>query len=358
MNNNYALIMAGGVGTRLWPVSRQHLPKQFQDLLGLGSSLLQLTFQRLSEVCPKKNIYIISNLDYEDLIQEQLPEIKKDQILSEPELRNTAPCIAYAVHKISRQNPDANLIVAPADHLILNQPEFNRLVHIGFEAVSKRDILLTFGISPTRPDTGFGYIEYNKSSEENDIFKVEAFKEKPDLATAESFIKAGNFLWNAGIFVWNIKTIMKSMATHLPEVNMLFEQGKDFYYSEKEKKFIEKAYHDCPNISVDYGIMEKAENVYVIPADFKWSDLGTWKSVYTHQDKDEQGNSTQGQVLCYDTSNSLIKVLPDMLAVVQGLDNYIVIEHNKVLMICNKDQEQMVKNFLNDAKARGFTDYI
>ena len=350
--------MAGGVGTRLWPVSRQEFPKQFQDVLDVGSSLLQLTFKRLTEVCAPENIYIISNAGYKHLIKTQLPAIRDEQILSEPQLRNTAPCIAYAFHKISKKAPNANLIVAPADHLILDQPGFNKAVRLAFEAVSQRDILVTFGISPSRPDTGFGYIEYDTSTGKNGLYKVNAFKEKPDQATAEAFLKAGNYVWNSGIFVWGIPAIRKSFEKNLPEVNQLFEAGSDFYYTEKEDSFIEKVYGECMNISVDYGIMEKADNVHVIPVDFGWSDLGTWKSVFNHHQKDENGNYTQGQVFAYGTTNSLIRISPDKLAVVQGLENYMVVEHDGVLMICNKDQEQMVKKFLNDVKDQGLTDYI
>ena len=358
MKNNYALIMAGGVGTRLWPVSRQQFPKQFQDVLDVGSTLLQLTFRRLSEVCAPENIYIISNADYKPLIKAQLPSISDAQILSEPQLRNTAPCIAYAFHKISQQAPDANLIVAPADHLILDQRGFNQAVNLAFEAVANHDILVTFGISPTRPDTGYGYIEYNTTTRQNGLYKVKAFKEKPDLDTAKAFLEAGNYVWNSGIFVWNVQAIRKSYEKNLPEVNALFAAGKDIYYTDKENDFILQTYSRCINISVDYGILEKADNVHVIPVDFGWSDLGTWKSVFDHQEKDSNGNYTQGQVFTYDTKDTLIKVPADKITIVQGLTNYIVVEHNGVLMICNKDQEQMVKKFLNDVKARGLTDFI
>lgn len=358
MTNSFALIMAGGVGTRLWPVSRQQFPKQFQDVMDVGSSLLQLTFKRLTEVCPPENIYIISNADYEHLIQEQLPEITSEQILSEPQLRNTAPCIAYAFHKISQKAPHANLIVAPSDHLILDQAGFNKAVQQAFEVVSHKDVLVTFGITPSRPDTGYGYIEYDTNSGEQGLYKVDDFKEKPDLATAQKFVEAGNFVWNSGIFVWSIDAIRKSFEKNLPEVNNLFAAGSEYYYTEQEAGFIEKTYDACINISVDYGILEKADNVHVIPVDFGWSDLGTWKSIFNHQEKDQHGNYVQGQVYTYDTADSLIKIPREKLAVIQGLQNFIVIEHDGVLMICNKDQEQMVKKFLNDVKAQGLTNYI
>jgi mannose-1-phosphate guanylyltransferase len=258
MKNNFALIMAGGVGTRLWPVSRQQFPKQFQDVLDVGSSLLQLTFKRLTEVCAPENIFIISNADYKHLIKTQLPTISDEQILSEPQLRNTAPCIAYAFHKISQKAPEANLIVAPADHMILDQPGFDKVVNQAFEIVSQQDMLVTFGISPSRPDTGYGYIEYDTSTGQNGLYKVNAFKEKPNLETAEAFLKAGNYVWKSGIFVWSIPSIRKSFEKNLPEVNQLFAAGGKYYYSEQEAGFIEKTYSNCMNISVDYGIMEKA----------------------------------------------------------------------------------------------------
>lgn len=358
MKNNYALIMAGGVGTRLWPISRQHFPKQFHDVLGIGESLLQLTYNRLLDVCPAENIYIISNEDYYGLIKEQLPTLTDDQILLEPQLRNTAPCVAYAFHKIVQRNPDANMIVSPADHLIVKQDQFSKLAKRALEIASQEDILITFGITPTRPDTGYGYIEFDNQQGEQDTYKVKAFKEKPDEETANKFLASGNFVWNSGIFVWSLSAIMKSYAEHLPEVNQLFASGTDSYYSDQEKSFIEKVYHNCTNISIDYGILEKAENVYVMPAEFGWTDLGTWKSIDTQQEKDTHSNSLQGEVLVYDTSNSFIKVADNKMAVVQGLDNYIVVVADDAVMICNKDQEQMVKKFLNDIKEKGLKAYV
>lgn len=358
MEDNYALIMAGGVGTRLWPVSRQHFPKQFHDVLGIGESLLQLTYNRLLDVCPGENIYIISNEDYYGLIREQLPSLTDDQILLEPQLRNTAPCVAYAFHKIAQKNPKANLIVSPADHLIVKQDQFAKLAERALEIAGQEDVLITFGITPIRPDTGYGYIEYNKSEGQQDIYKVEAFKEKPDQATAERFLTAGNFVWNSGIFVWSIPTIQKSYEKHLPEVNQLLAEGRSSYYSNQEKLFIKKAYDSCISISIDYGILEKADNVYVMPADLGWTDLGTWKSIDTQQKKDAYGNSIQGQALVYETNNSFIKVANDKLAVVQGLENYIIVVEDDAVMICDKDKEQMVKKFLSDIKEKGLKAYV
>lgn len=350
--------MAGGVGTRLWPISRKHYPKQFHDVLGIGETLLQLSYNRLLDVCPAENIYIISNQEYYSLIKEQLPAMTDNQILLEPQLRNTAPCVAYAVHKIAQKNPEANLIVSPADHLILKQDKFKEVASKAFEEASKKDVLITFGITPTRPDTGYGYIEYELSENENSIYKVEAFKEKPDLATAEAFLKAGNFVWNSGIFVWSVSAIKRSFEKYLPEVNELFAQGSNMYYSQQEEEFIQQTYDTCINISIDYGILEKADNVYVIPVNFGWTDLGTWKSIDLQYEKDEHGNSLQGTVLAYDTKESFIKVPKGEIAVVQGLENYIVIYDEKALMICQKDQEQMVKKFLSDIKEKGYDEFI
>lgn len=358
MKNNFALIMAGGVGTRLWPVSRKNFPKQFHDVLGIGESLLQLTYNRLLDICPAENIYIISNKLYYDLIKEQLPAMADEQILLEPQLRNTAPCVAYAFHKIAQKNPDANLIVSPADHLIVKQDQFKQVALKALEEASKKDVLITFGITPTRPDTGYGYIEFDKAQGENSVYKVAAFKEKPDAATAEEFLKAGNFAWNSGIFVWSLNAIRTSFEHNLPEVNELFAKGAEDYYSEREENFIQQAYDECVNISLDYGILEKADNVHVIPAEFGWTDLGTWKSIDSQQEKDAHGNSLQGTVIAYDTQNSFIKMPKEQIAVVQGLDDYIVIYDDKALMICEKDQEQMVKKFLGDIKEKGYNDFV
>jgi len=356
--NNYALIMAGGIGTRLWPVSRKHFPKQFHDVLGVGETLLQLSYNRLLDVCPEENIYIISNEDYYGLIKEQLPAMTDDQILLEPQLRNTAPCVAYAVHKIAQKNPEANLIVSPADHLILKQDNFKSVAIQAFEEASKKDVLITFGINPTRPDTGYGYIEYDQANSESGVYKVAAFKEKPDLTTAKEFLEAGNYVWNSGIFVWSVSSIIKSFEKYLPEVNQLFSQGSQVYYTEGEKAYIQRTYEACINISIDYGILEKADNVYVIPADFGWTDLGTWKSIDSQHEKDKHGNSLQGTVLTYDTKESFIKVPQDQIAVVQGLENYIVIYDGNALMVCQKDQEQMVKKFLGDIKEKGHNEFV
>lgn len=358
MENNFALIMAGGVGTRLWPVSRKSFPKQFHDVLGIGESLLQLTYNRLLDVCPAENIYIISNRLYDTLIREQLPDLRSEQILLEPQLRNTAPCVAYAFQKIAQKNPKANLIVSPADHLIVKQNQFKQIALKALEVASQKDVLITFGITPTRPDTGYGYIEFDKVQGEQEVYKVQAFKEKPDAATAEEFLKAGNFVWNSGIFVWSIDAIRNSFEKNLPEVNQIFADGAEQYYTDKEELFIEQAYDQCMNISLDYGILEKADNVHVIPADFGWTDLGTWKSIDTQQEKDAHGNSLQGRVLTYDTQNSFVKVPQGHIAVVQGLENYIIIQDSKALMICEKDQEQMVKKFLGDIKEKGYNEFV
>ena len=350
--------MAGGVGTRLWPISRQQFPKQFHDVLGTGESLLQITFNRLKALCPVENIYIISNQAYAGLINEQLPLLTNDQVLLEPDLRNTAPCVAYAFHKIAQKDPNANIIVSPADHLIVKQEKFTQLAQRALDIASREDYLITFGIKPSRPDTGYGYIEYDIAEGSSDLYKVQAFKEKPDQTKAEEFLQAGNFVWNSGIFVWSLAAIQKSYERYLPEVNQLFAEGEKQYYTHQEQEFVHEAYANCSNISIDYGIMEKADNVYVMPADIGWTDLGTWKSIDGEYPKDTAANSIQGSVITYDTTNCFIKMPKNKIGVVQGLDNYIVVMTDDALMICNKDEEQMVKRFLNDIKDKGFTEYV
>ena len=352
MKNNYCVIMAGGVGSRFWPMSRTSHPKQFIDILGVGETLIQQTFKRFESVCPSENIFIVTNEIYRDLVKLQLPSINEEQIICEPARRNTAPCIAYANYKIHQINPDANIIVAPSDHIILKEDNFVEVINTALEATSKNDWLLTLGIRPSRPDTGYGYIQF----EENEIYdidqrikKVKTFTEKPALEMAESFIQSGDFLWNAGIFVWSLKSIMKAFEKFLPEVDNIFKEGVKYYYTKNEANFIESAYTMCKNISIDYGIMEKANNVYVLSSEFGWSDLGTWGSLYETRLKDEKGNTIVGKnVMVYDTKKCIINMPKDKLAVIQGLEDYIVIEDNNILLICKKSEEQQIRQFVND----------
>ncbi|GAB3898311.1 mannose-1-phosphate guanylyltransferase [Spirosoma agri] len=352
MNHTYVIIMAGGVGTRFWPFSRTSYPKQFHDVLGTGRTLLQQTADRFDGVCPPENIFIVTSSLYKDLCQQQLPQLTDDQVLCEPIARNTAPCIAYACYKIAQKDPEANIVVAPADHIILKEEEFQRTIRTALDATQSQDILVTLGIQPSRPDTGYGYIQYIPESDKT-IKKVKTFTEKPHLELARQFVESGEFVWNAGIFVWNVQSIIKAFEKYLPEVAEIFEEGKGAYYTDAEAAFIDKAYSLTGSISIDNGVMEKAENVYVVLSDFGWSDLGTWKSLYEVSDKNDDFNVIDGHVLLYDTKNCIIKTPKDRLVAINGLDGFIVAEYDNVLMICRKEDEQKVKAFVSDAKERG-----
>ncbi|MDO1444866.1 mannose-1-phosphate guanylyltransferase [Rhodocytophaga aerolata] len=354
--NNYVVIMAGGVGTRFWPFSRTNFPKQFHDVLGTGKTLLQQTAERFEGVCPSENIYIVTSQEYKELVQQQLPYLSAHQILLEPTRRNTAPCIAYACYKIAVKNPEANIVVAPADHIILKEQEFKDTIRKALAATAEQNILITLGIKPSRPDTGYGYIQYIPQST-SEIKKVKTFTEKPHLELAKKFIESGEFVWNSGIFIWNAQAIIQNFDQHLHEVAELFEEGKKVFYTDEEESYIKKTYSFCKNISIDYGIMEKSEEVYVLLSDFGWSDLGTWKSLYDVSEKDSSGNVIDGQVMTYNTTNCIIKTPKDRLVVAQGLEGYIVAEFDNVLLICKKDEEQKVKDFVADAKSKG-AEYI
>lgn len=343
MKDTYVLIMAGGVGSRFWPKSRNNFPKQFIDILGIGKSLLQLTHERFLKVCPKENIFILSNDQYSGLITDQLPDLPQENIISEPSRNNTAPCIAYASFKIKQLNPAAKIVVAPSDHLILSEHVFLQKVEQALAFVQENDALVTLGISPTRPDTGYGYIRYDKADSDG-VHKVLQFLEKPDLEKAKGFVASGDYLWNAGIFVWSVGAILNALAKHSPEIFELFEKGESCYNTVTERSFILENYPLSANISIDYAIMEKAANVYTIPGDFGWSDLGTWASLYEVIEKDEQNNVFSGHAVnLADTSNCMIQIPNDKVAVIKGLDNYIVVDDGKVLLIYPKAQEQEIK---------------
>jgi mannose-1-phosphate guanylyltransferase len=356
MNNNYCIIMAGGIGSRFWPLSRKAKPKQFLDILGTGRTLIQQTYDRLSKIIQKENFFVVTNINYLQLVLDQLPELNQDQILLEPFRRNTAPCVAYAANKIKTKNPAANLVVAPSDHVILKEEEFIRQVEKGIEFINKNDALLTLGIKPSRPETGYGYIQVKNKVDFNgfdNLFKVKTFTEKPDAVMAEVFINTGEFFWNSGIFIWSLSSIMQAFETHLPDILALFENGKKLYYTANEVHFINKTYSECKGISIDYGIMEKAKNVYVLTADFGWSDLGTWGSLYENETKDDLGNVINGDnVLLYDAQNCIVKVTDEKVAVIQGLDGYIIAESNDTLMICRRDDEQQIKQFVTDVRIK------
>ncbi|MGV3585814.1 MAG: mannose-1-phosphate guanylyltransferase [Adhaeribacter sp.] len=353
--DTFVVIMAGGIGSRFWPFSRTNNPKQFHDVLGVGSSMLQMTVKRFQEVCPPENIYIVTNSDYRDLVKEQLPHLTQNQILCEPIGRNTAPAIAYASYKISQLNPNATLVVAPADHVILKEEAFVRIIQEAIPAAGKEEILLTLGITPSRPDTGYGYIQFIEGGQH--LKKVKTFTEKPNLELAQMFIDSGDFVWNSGIFIWNVKSILHAFRQHLSEVAEIFEEGLLYLNKPQEEEFINRAYSHCRNISIDYGIMEKADNVFVLLSDFGWSDLGTWNSLYSIGNKDEAGNVIDGDVLLYDTRNCIIKTPQERLVVINGLENFIVAEYDNVLMICPKEEEQRVKDFVADVKSKKGSGY-
>ncbi|ARS43060.1 mannose-1-phosphate guanylyltransferase [Sphingobacteriaceae bacterium GW460-11-11-14-LB5] len=334
--------MAGGVGSRFWPKSRNHFPKQFIDILGLGKSLLQLTYERFLNICPKEQIYILTNESYSGLVADQLPNLLANNILLEPSRNNTAPCIAYASYKIFQINPDANIVVAPSDHLILKEQEFLTKVDQALTFAAEHDALLTLGISPTRPDTGYGYIRYQDGLSE--VKKVEAFMEKPSLEKAEEYLANGDYVWNAGIFIWSVKAIKKAFNKYATDIDKIFTRGDNFYNTKEETNYIIENYPTAPNISIDYAILEKADNVYTIPADIGWSDLGTWASLHTVANKDVNANAVNCAFLHLDkTSNCIIQLPDNKAAVIKGMENYIIVDDGKVLLIYPKSDEQEIK---------------
>ena len=364
--NNYCIIMAGGVGSRFWPLSKKSKPKQFLDILGIGKTLVQQTFERFIKICPIENIFIVTSKEYAQLVFEQLPMLLKENVLLEPLIRNTAPCIAYASYKIHRINPDANVVVAPSDHLILDEAKFLDIVTKGLSFVDDRNALLTLGIHPNRPETGYGYIQINPDIEVQtydddikEISKVKTFTEKPNPEMAKVFFDSGEFFWNAGIFIWTLSSIITAFKVHLPEINTLFSDGVELYNTAGEEEYVNRIYPQCKNISIDYGVMEKAENVYVLCADFGWSDLGTWGSLYENTGKDANNNVVIAHnAILYDTSNCVINFPDDKLLVVQGLKDYIIVESNNTLLICPMSNEQQIKQFVHDVKIQKGGDYI
>jgi mannose-1-phosphate guanylyltransferase len=351
--------MGGGIGSRFWPVSRENRPKQFLDFFGTGRSLLQQTFDRFSQIIPTENIYIATNELYADLVKEQLPEIKDDQLLLEPTRRNTAPCIAYAAYHIQAINPKANIVVTPADHLILQEQHYLKNIQTGLNFVNKFPSLLTLGVKPSRPETGYGYIQTKEGGVADNIQKVKAFTEKPNYELAKVFFESGDFFWNSGIFIWNVKTIIDAFNQHLPDVATRFNQGLDIYNTPEEKAFITEQYPMCQNISIDYGVMEKAGNVYMLVADFGWSDLGTWGSLYDLAEKDNQSNvALKCKSLFIESSDNLVTLSKDKLAVIQGLNDYIIIESDNVLLICKKTEEQRIKQFVADVNMKFGETYL
>ncbi|WP_179008762.1 mannose-1-phosphate guanylyltransferase [Winogradskyella forsetii] len=353
--NYYAILMAGGVGSRFWPVSTQDFPKQFHDMLGTGDTLIQKTFHRLAQLIPEENIFILTNERYNDLVFEQLPSVTKRQVLLEPAMRNTAPCILYASLKIQKENEDAVMIVAPSDHWIEDEQAFSDNVKTAFDYCESHDALMTLGITPTFPNTGYGYIEYDKerSLSAAEVKSVDQFREKPDYETAKSFISQGNFLWNAGIFMWSAKSVISAFKNNQPKLFQLFESGYSVYNTESEDDFIKDNYKKAENISVDYALMEKSDNVYVIPATFDWNDLGTWGSLYDKLDKDENSNAVvNAKTLLEDANGNMIRSKKDKVVVVDGLKDYIIVDKDEVLLIFPKEKEQDIKKVLQNVKAK------
>lgn len=358
MKDNYCVIMGGGIGSRFWPFSRESYPKQFLDFFGTGRSLLQMTFDRFAKIIPVENIYIVTNKIYYELIKEQLPELADEQILLEPCRRNTAPCIAYAAYHIRNCNPKANIVVAPSDHLILKEDVFLTDVQRCLDFVRENDALVTLGIKPSRPETGYGYIQ---SSDDmlGDFTKVKTFTEKPNLDLAKIFYASGEFFWNSGLFLWNVNSILKAFEKFLPDICVRFDLGKEKFNTQEERNFILEHFPYCPSISIDYGIMEKADNVYMLCADFGWADLGTWGSLFDIARKDESNNaSLKSEVMLYESSGNIVALEDsNRLVVVQGLHDYIIAESGNVLLICKKEDEQRIKQFVADAQLKYGKEY-
>lgn len=356
--DNYCVIMGGGIGSRFWPFSRKSLPKQFLDFFGTGRSLLQQTFDRFNKIIPTENILVVTNEIYSDLVKYQLPEIDAKQILLEPTRRNTAPCIAWASYHIRALNPNANIVVAPSDHLILKEDEFLEAISKGLEFVSQYDRLLTLGIKPNRPETGYGYIQIADQEGDN-FYKVKTFTEKPELELAKVFMESGEFYWNSGLFIWNVQSIIKAGEALLPELSANLNAGGEVYGTPAERDFINERFPACPNVSIDIGVMEKADNVYVSLGDFGWSDLGTWGSLYDLSPKDNNANVVlKGESLIYNSKNNILALPKGKLAVIDGLEGYLVAESENVLLICKKDEEQTIRKYVNDAQIMLGEDYV
>ncbi|WP_443702958.1 mannose-1-phosphate guanylyltransferase [Prevotella sp.] len=348
-NNNHLVIMAGGVGSRFWPMSTKDKPKQFIDVLGVGRTLIQLTYDRFEPICPPENVWVVTNKKYVDIVKRQLPEIPVGNILCEPCRRNTAPCIAYVSWRIKKECPTANIVVTPSDHIVLNIPEFRRVISNSLAFTSETDAIVTLGMKATRPETGYGYIQADLTScspRNKEIFRVDSFREKPDLETAKKYLAENSYFWNAGIFLWSVRTIVNAFRIYQPALANIFESMSDVYGTDKEQDVIDERFPECENISVDYAIMEKAEEIFVCPADFGWSDLGTWGSLLVQTKHDTDGNSIIGDnVSVFETKNSIIHTVGCKQVVVQGLDGYIVAENDGRLLICKLSEEQRIKLF-------------
>jgi len=347
-SNKYCVIMAGGIGSRFWPKSRQSMPKQFLDILGTGKSFIRHTYERFAKIVPAENFLVVTNRKYKELVLEHLPELRPEQVLCEPVGRNTAPCIAYAAYTLIGRDPGAEMIVTPSDHLILNEDDFRTIIGECLDFAATHDALLTVGIKPTRPDTGYGYIQV---SDTRPISKVKCFTEKPDLELAQTFLQCGEFFWNSGIFIWKVKTIVEAFEKYLPEHHALFSGVQHALGTEAEQNIVEMAFAECRAISIDYGVMEKADNVYVRCGEFGWSDVGTWGSVYQHSRKDRYANAIPAQgCYLYDTRSSIVSLPKGKIAVISGLKEYIVVDTDDVLMICPRAEEQNIKKYIDEVK--------
>jgi mannose-1-phosphate guanylyltransferase len=343
--------MAGGIGSRFWPVSRLDFPKQFLDILNVGKTLIQSTYDRFAQYIPVENIYVVTSIQYKNIITEQLPLLRPENILCEPSRKNTAPCVAYVSYKIHQLNPNGNLICAPADHLIHDETSFRKVTLEALEFTEKNNALITLGIKPLSPNTGYGYIQREQYAVNDNIYKVKTFTEKPDTELAKKFIISGDFLWNAGIFVWRTESIIKAFEKYLPEIHEVFDGVKKELVTDGEQAAIDLIYPLCVNISIDYGILEKADNVYVIPSEFGWSDLGTWGSAYENLDKDNMKNAVAGDhVILFDSTKNVVHSQNKKLVVLQGLDDYIVVDTEDVLLVCKKEKEQHIKEYVAEVK--------
>jgi len=349
--HHYVAIMAGGIGSRFWPMSRTDLPKQFLDILGTGKTLIQQTFERYSKLVPAENIYVVTAQEYVEIVKKQLPDFLEENILAEPSRKSTAPCIAYIAFKLLNKDPKAVMVAAPADNLVLETDEFLKTANKALSFVESVNALVTIGIKPTYPNTGYGYIQHETKAAAPDIYKVKTFTEKPNLELAQTFITSGDFLWNAGIFIWKVKNILAAMEKHLPEIYDVFVAEKDKFNTPQEKEAVEEIYPQCTNISIDFGVMEKADNVYLIPGSFGWSDLGTWNSAWENKDKDYFGNAVVGKkVMTVDAKNCIVHVPDNKLVLLQGLDEFIVVDTKDVLLICKKEKEQEIKDYVAEVK--------
>lgn len=358
-SNQYVAIMAGGIGSRFWPMSRTSYPKQFLDILNTGRTLIQGTYDRFSKFIPRENIFVVTAEEYVEIVKEQLPELPLANIVAEPSRKNTAPCIAYISYKLKKLNEKGALICAPADHIILDETAFTKVCLEALSFVTQHKALITLGIKPTHPNTGYGYIQFEQQPASDNVYKVKTFTEKPNTELARTFVSSGEFLWNAGIFVWQVSNIVSAFQKYQPELAEIFEAELDQYNTAKEKEAIDKIYPQCTNISIDYAIMEKADNVYIIPSSFGWSDLGTWNSAHENMEKDYLGNAVAGSdVIVIDAKDNMVHVPNHKLVLLQGMNDYIIVDTEDVLMICKKDKEQEIKQYIAEVKRNKGDKYL